>query len=258
MSPERRWQIRDSGTRVIACAVHSGDEVRTEILDRLLLSDDDRRREEDPATDRIADVGTSLVTVSISRFEVDFNRARASAVYRAPADAWGLDLWREPPTEAQVARSLELYDAFYSDLDTLIEGAIAAHGSFVVLDVHSYNHRRGGPEAAAADPLTDPEVNLGTRDIDRERWGRVIDALALGLANAGHDVRENVKFQGGHLMQHVNGAYGEYGCAIAIEFKKTFMDEWTGAVDALATERARASLAACVPALEISLAEGRP
>jgi hypothetical protein len=46
------------------------------------------------------------------------------------------------------------------------------------------------------------------------------------------DVRENVAFQGkGQQTRFVHERYPRKGCAIALEFKKFFMDEWTGEFD---------------------------
>jgi hypothetical protein len=46
------------------------------------------------------------------------------------------------------------------------------------------------------------------------------------------DVRENIAFEGrGEQTRFVHEHYPEHGCAIAIEFKKFFMDEWTGRPD---------------------------
>jgi hypothetical protein len=45
------------------------------------------------------------------------------------------------------------------------------------------------------------------------------------------DVRENVKFQGGNFSRWIHGKFPGTGCALAIEFKKFFMDEWTGKRD---------------------------
>jgi hypothetical protein len=46
------------------------------------------------------------------------------------------------------------------------------------------------------------------------------------------DVRENIAFQGkGELTRFVHARHPDAGCAIAIEFKKFFMDEWTGVPD---------------------------
>jgi len=46
------------------------------------------------------------------------------------------------------------------------------------------------------------------------------------------DVRENVAFQGkGEQTRFVHDRYPGRGCAIALEFKKFFMDEWSGVPD---------------------------
>jgi hypothetical protein len=43
------------------------------------------------------------------------------------------------------------------------------------------------------------------------------------------DVRENVAFQGkGEQTRFIHERYPGQACAIALEFKKFFMDEWTG------------------------------
>ena len=42
------------------------------------------------------------------------------------------------------------------------------------------------------------------------------------------DVRENIRFKGGHLAKWVHENFPTSGCCLAIEFKKFFMDEWTG------------------------------
>jgi hypothetical protein len=52
----------------------------------------------------------------------------------------------------------------------------------------------------------------------------VIDGAAL-------DVRENVRFEGRQVAAWVHENYGETACALAIELKKIFVDEWSGEVD---------------------------
>lgn len=238
---------------VIATAIHAGHHMRPDVAARCALDDATRLREEDPFTDRLLEVATLQVVAHRSRFEVDLNRPREQAVYRVPDDAWGLDVWREPLDDEQVEHSLQVYDAFYAELARRLD-ELAARGPFVVLDVHSYNHRRDGPDAPPAPAASNPEVNVGTGSLDRPRWGRVVDRFVeeLGRRTAlGRllDVRENVRFRGGELTRWVHQRYGERGCALAIEFKKTFMDEWTGAVDDRHLEELRQGLAAIVPAL---------
>ena len=216
-------------------AVHAGHELRPAALARIALDDGLRRREEDPFTDRLTTAGGTPVVVHRSRFEVDLNRSRDGAVYTTPDTAWGLEVWREPLPPSELERSLALYDTFYNTLAARLDD-LARQGPFVVLDLHSYNHRRDGAHAPPAPTEGNPEVNVGTGSLDRAHWAPVVESFMEHLARrevAGHrlDVRENVRFEGGHLSGWVHERYDGLGCALAIEFKKVFMNEWTGEPD---------------------------
>jgi N-formylglutamate deformylase len=222
---------------VLTTAIHAGHRLRAEIADRIYLDEEVRFREEDPFTDRIAAIGVPSVAVRRSRFEVDLNRRRDGAVYRSPDMAWGLELWHTPLTEDEVERSLDLYDRFYEQLAARLDRVVQQGRQFLVLDVHSYNHRRDGADAPPGPPEANPEVNVGTGSLDRSRWTELVETfmgVLGGQVVGGHelDVRENVRFEGGHLSRWVNERYAGHGCALALEFKKCFMDEWTGEVDA--------------------------
>jgi N-formylglutamate deformylase len=248
----------DSHVPLVATAIHAGHDLRPAVASRLALDDATRLREEDPFTDRLVGVGGSTVVVHRSRFEVDLNRPRESAIYLAPEDAWDLELWDEAPPYDEVERSLALYDAFYAELETRLD-RMARSGPFLVLDVHSYNHRRDGVDAPPAPPAETPEVNVGTGSLDREHWGRVVERFVDDLGRqrvCGRrlDVRENVRFLGGELSRWVHRHYGDRGVALAIEFKKVFMDEWTGALDLRHLGELRRALAAVVPAVLEELA----
>jgi len=173
-----------------------------------------------------------------SRFEVDLNRPRDGAVYRRPEDAWGLNLWRRPLDDDETARSLAGHDAFYSALAAILDRIEANFGGFVVYDLHTYNHRRGGPDAPPADQEGHPHVNLGSGSMDRRRWSGLVDRFIEDLRGVSLrggptrlDVRENVCFRGGYLSRWVHEHYPKTGCALAVEVKKFFMDEHTGEVD---------------------------
>jgi len=251
------WSITETAAPVVATSIHAGHDLRPTVDSRTALDDATRLREEDPFTDYLTSVGGSRVVVHRSRFEVDLNRPRDAAVYQTPEDAWQLELWREPLPAEEIERSRDLYDEFYSEFGRRLD-VLADHGPFVVLDLHSYNHRRDGADGPAAPEATNPEVNVGTGALDRERWSRVVDRFLAALAAQtarGHrlDVRENVRFRGGELCRWVNRRYEGRGCALAIEFKKVFMDEWTGEVDERHLEDLRGALAAVIPELLESL-----
>jgi N-formylglutamate amidohydrolase len=243
---------------IVATAIHDGHALRAECLACIGLDEATRFREEDPYTARIAAVVPTRLIATRSRFEVDLNRPRASAVYRCAADAWGLEVWRAPPTDEAVARSLADYDAFYATLERVLRQRERRHGRFVVLDIHSYNHRRDGADGPVADPAGNPEINVGTGTVDRARWGGLVDRFCADLVAASPpgrrlDVRENIKFQGGWMSQWIHRTFPETGCALAIELKKTFMDEWTGAVDEGRLAELARAVAATLPGLVESL-----
>src|SRR5688572_6681758 len=101
---------------LIATAIHDGHALRDELAPLVSLDEATRSREEDPHTGRIARVVPTHLIAKHSRFEVDLNRPRASAVYATPEDAWGLHVWRASLTDEVIERSLGAYDAFYARL----------------------------------------------------------------------------------------------------------------------------------------------
>lgn len=246
------WTIVEDGGPIVATAIHAGSEVRAEVLREMAIRRRQRLVEEDPYTDQLTDVaGTSLV-VHRSRFEVDMNRARERAIYRTPGDAWGLKVWRAPLPTAVRQRSLRVYDRFYADLFGVLARAGAGGRPFVVLDLHSYNHRRGGPDAPPADGAGNPEINVGTGSVDRERWGGLVDRFMADLRTADVggrplDVRENVRFRGGHLSRWVHATFPGQGCCLAVEVKKFFMDELTGELDEPTWANVHDAVAASIP-----------
>lgn len=203
----------------------------------MALPESERLREEDPFTgETVLDVSTHVIAHR-SRFEFDLNRAPDSAVYRHPDQSWGLKVWREDPDDEFVGRSLAIHAEYYRTLGSLLDGVAMRHERFALIDVHSYNHRRDGPEAAPAPQEKAPDINIGTFSMPRDHWAFLIDPLIEALRRYDFngrklDVRENVAFEGkGAQTRFVHERYPLRGCAIAFEFKKFFMDEWTGEPD---------------------------
>ncbi len=234
---ERWWTVQRGAGPVIATAIHDGNGLRPEVAAAMKLPDLDRLREEDPFTaSTILDVPNHVIA-HVSRFEYDLNRGPDIAVYETLDQAWGLDVWHAPPDPALVRRSLDLHAAYYRMLGQLLDEVAAAHERFVLIDVHSYNHRRDGPDGAPTDPCKAPDVNIGTFSMPREHWAGVVDPLIeamRGFEFNGRrlDVRENIAFEGkGEQTRFVHDRYPMRGCAIALEFKKFFMDEWSGEPD---------------------------
>jgi len=227
------WDLIEGQQPIAATAIHDGHELRDDASRLTALTSDERLREEDPGTSVFASVAGTQIVVRRSRFEVDLNRPRDAAVYVVPEDAWGLGLWTVKPDKDFIEKSLAEYDAFYAEAHRVFSDMETRFGRFVVFDMHSYNHRRNGPEGAAEDPSSNPEINVGTGSLDRERWGPLVDRFMGDVAGFEYlgrhlDVRENVRFRGGHFSAWVHENFPDSACCLAIEFKKTFMDEWTG------------------------------
>ncbi len=239
---------------IVVTAIHDGHAVRPELLSIMEIDEADRLKEEDPFTGLWTDVGDVRVIVKRSRFEVDVNRLREKAVYLTSQDAWGLEVWATPPSPAELRVSLEHYDAFYSSMGALFSKLEREFGAFVVLDLHTYNHIRSGPGGPADDPRGAPEVNVGTGNTDREHWASLIERFMNELSGFDFggrhlDVRENVKFTGGHFSRWIHDRFPKTSCVLAIEFKKFFMDEWTGKPDRAMLSLIREALKATIPGL---------
>ncbi len=226
---------------IIAAAIHNGHDTRRDVDKHLLIDEMQQLREEDPVTGEWTQIAKTQIVGLRSRFEVDLNRPRDKAVYETPADAWGLEVWDCPPDEKMINASLKEYDEFYADTKELLEEMVDEFGKVVVYDLHTYNHLRDGCDTLPAEPRLNPEVNVGTGTMDREFWAPVVDQLIADLRNYDFhgrhlDVRENVKFRGGYFCQWIHETFPQQVCAIAIEFKKFFMNEWNGEVDAREVE----------------------
>lgn len=238
VSTQRWWTVQHGPGPVVATAIHNGHDLRPEVARAIALGDSERLREEDPFTgESVRDVPVHIVAHR-SRFEFDLNRVSEGAVYRTPEQCWGLKVWNDGELEEQIARrSLVIHAEYYRMLAQLLDGIAERHERFLLIDVHSYNHRRDGPDAAPTPPEEAPEINIGTFSMPREQWSFLLDPLmeemrTFDFNGRNLDVRENVAFQGkGEQTRFVHQRYPGRGCAIALEFKKVFMDEWTGVPD---------------------------
>jgi N-formylglutamate amidohydrolase len=234
MTNERgRWTFIDGGGPLVMTAIHDGQELSDRVMQGMALSAGQRLQEEDPFTGKWAEVSPTHIIAHRSRFEVDLNRPRERALYVEPADAWGLKVWKEPPHERLILWCTEEYNEFYRQARQFLDAIANREDYFVVLDLHSYCHRRGGADAPFDSQIKNPDINIGTGSLDQSLWRPIADHLISELRSCDTlgrvlDVRENVKFLGGNFSQWINAEYNGRGCAIALEFKKFFMNEWTG------------------------------
>ena len=234
-TPERpRWDVQRRGGPVLATAVHAGHAIRDELRPYLAISEGDQRREEDPMTGIWSTVGDDAFRNYTSRFQCDLNRAREKAIYETPEDSWGLKVWESQPPDEMKARSLAVWDRFYETMATWIEGLIAENGRVLLMDIHSYNHRREGPDGPEAAQADNPDIDLGVTTLDPDKFGGLLEEFegaltASPVQGRTLDVRRNVRYpDGGHWPEWVFANYGEDVASITLEVKKFYMDEWSG------------------------------
>jgi N-formylglutamate deformylase len=255
------WQIIDGKGPVIATAIHNGHFIPFEEQGGVALSPLERLREEDPYTEEWTRIVPTQVVGNLSRFWVDLNRPKAKAAYLNPEDAWGLTVWKEKQEDRLIEMRLASHDQFYVSMRTLLSKKQQEYGHFVILDFHSYNHRRGGPDAPYDNPKLNPEINIGTGTmLDRQAWERIIkrfvqDMKAFNFQGRSLDIGENVKFQGGYFPEWVHKNFHNSGCVLSVEVKKFFMDEWTGEVNRTHLDLIKKMLSTTVPGILAELHE---
>lgn len=223
------FEIENLATPLIATAIHDGHFIREELRPFMLLNEQERAKEEDPYTAfMITDLPVTKIKVSSSRFQLDLNRFIEKAIYEKPEDAWGLNVWESLP-DAEKTKLRSDYDNFYDSVKHLLDETINIHGYALILDVHTYNHRRDNA-FTEADIDGNPEINTGTF-YNNPKWKELCSDYTQFLTSQDFDARENIKFKGGAFAQWMINNYGDKICVLSVEFKKTFMDEWTGVAD---------------------------
>lgn len=244
--------LKDLSKPLLVMAIHNGHLVMRDSQPHLSIDEFRRLHEEDPYTEFLADIASNTIVNYSSRFEVDINRPRDRSIYKQPDWAWGLKVWQENVPEKVYRRIYKNYDDFYGWLKQITDTLIDRHGYFLVYDIHTYNHKRQGPAGPEANPAENPEINIGTGKWGTGNWRSVSAKFCQMLSDYKHlgrslDVRENIKFKGGFLSDWVHKNYGNKAFVLAIEFKKFFMDEWSGAVDIMQLKELKKAIAGTVP-----------
>ena len=243
---------------ILVTAIHAGHGLRKELCGIMQLDEATRLREEDPFTDTWICIADNYILPQRSRFEVDLNRERDKAVYLSSKDAWGLPVWKSPLDKEMIKHSLDEYDAFYLQLGIFLDEMKDKYEHFAVYDLHTYNYRRGGPDAPPDDPKQNPEINIGTGTMDRNYWAPVVDSFIRQLREFNFlerqlEVHENIKFKGGYFPRWIHQHYPESACVLSIEIKKFFMDEWSGMGDPVQIQALRQALSSTLPAVKNAL-----
>lgn len=212
----------ESHTPAICTAIHAGHKFRPKLEGICLLNEGERLYEEDPYTDQLIQAMPITLVAQDSRYEYDLNRPIANCLYKT---AWGKEVWAKKLSLKERNISIKKHQAFYRVLDALVSFIEQRFGAALIFDVHSYNFLRQAEGS--------PTFNLGTEQIDKERWQSVVDLSLSKLSkiefpNLPVESKENGVFHGrGYLIAHINSRF-QNSLVLPLEVKKIFMDEMTG------------------------------
>jgi hypothetical protein len=211
--------------------MHSGHRVRSELLNLLAVDEADRFREEDPFMDRFISELPIRIYGRDSRFEYDLNRNPYRAIYEFDRPEWGLKVWNQGIPEEDRIHSLRKHREFHELLELVCRYLLHQNRHALIFDLHAYCYQREKRRAWYEDKR--PEINIGTGAVNREIFEPAISCFTSNLRRTrinGHPLRisENEIFLGGYLSRHLSRIYHEHLLVLALEYKKIFMNEWTG------------------------------
>lgn len=212
-------------------AIHAGNRIRYDLQDVVAVSPADKYREEDPGTEKFIKDFPIQIIARDSRFEYDLNRSSDRAVYLTPDMAWGLKVWKRPLTQNEINISLAKHNEFHQLIDIVVEYLLQQNKYAIIFDSHSYCYQREERLPWYGDKK--PVINLGTEPINQTIFGEMIKNFIghLGKISINErllSVAENEIFKGGYLTRRLCAQHHDQFIVFAIEFKKIFMNEWTG------------------------------
>jgi hypothetical protein len=129
-------------------------------------------------------------------------------------------------TDDQKNESLEKHRHFYRIAVALAKKLQVLHGSCLFYDMHSYNHIR-------REESDTPAFNIGTEQLDKKRWGDVINhwnnnLSEIEMPNTTMRSALDEVYYGPGNQATVMKPFAENVLVLPTELKKTFMDELSG------------------------------
>lgn len=210
----------DAYVPYVCSAIHDGHQFRRELWDKCTHTEYDRWFEEDPCTKEFVKTHPIVIAGCDSRFEYDLNRDPDNAIFD---DAWGKKLWKERLTTEQRNKSLEKHATFYTVVHALITKLEEKFKDVIVYDMHSYNWKRWDREV--------PVINLGTTNIDTQRYGTFIESWRISLSQLDipgvpetTSLENNTFFGKGYFLKFITKNFRNT-LVLATEFKKIYCDE---------------------------------
>ena len=239
------WDVQRGAGPLIAVAVHAGHDLRPEVAAAMALPEPDRLREEDPYTDAWTAVAPTRVVVHRSRFEIDLNRPRDKAVYQSRRGRVGpgrVGRCSPPRPRRGVPRALRRVLRAARRARRRRDRRSGRRGGPRLPLLQPPPRRPGRPTRAARGQPGDQRRHRhrGPRPLGPRGGGLQRRAARPGPGRARERALPRRPPQ--PPRQHAEAAPSP----LALEFKKTWMDEWTGERDGAHQARLVAALDAAV------------
>ncbi len=229
-SGEFAYQL-DFSLPFIAVAIHAGHHVREELIPFMALDSNQRKFEEDTATDlMIKDLGNAVWALE-SRAVYDLNRSKDIALPLTPEKFWGTQVYKSMPTPETNQKSLENYESFYKFMENSVASMLNRFGICIIYDIHSYNISRQQTKGIKSPPV----FNLGTALLDKSKWKKAIKLWleqlgSVSLPGIKTSVAENHVFSGRAEFCRRICSLDQRILVLPTEISKVYMDEKKGIV----------------------------
>ncbi len=222
---------------VVCTAIHTGHELREDLLKHCQLTKEERDTHEARLTDELIASQPITLTCLDSRLEYDLDCPKAlSTSYKLTTKQ---KLWDKPLTTKQRSLSHYKHDAFFQIYSALITKLESQFGKVIVFDIKAYT-------PLETDKLA-PLFDIATAQIDMSRWQSVVNKFHAELKkssvpNIDTSADLNAVNRGmGYLTTHTN-AHFDRTLVLSTQIKKVYLDANNGDVFPLVVDALKLGL----------------
>ncbi len=177
--------------------VHSGHWMPEKIEKKLLLTEKQRKKEEDIGIERIyghlvLKKGGIWIDNKLSRFAIDYNRPVERAIYFKGSEIWvKKDIWKKELNRWDINYLHRCYEDFFFTLSEIVN----AYKFNIIFDGHSM---RDGPDRS--------EISFGTKHIPRF-YMPIVKGMQKKLNKLGYNTFLNKPYHGGFILEWLNDKF---------------------------------------------------
>ncbi|MDH5717280.1 MAG: flavohemoglobin expression-modulating QEGLA motif protein [Spirochaetia bacterium] len=218
----------------LCAAVHSGQNIREDLLHLCLLTPEERRLSEDTCIDKLISSLPAVIISRDSRYEYDIDIEPKNCIYETDLNK---KIWSRPLTEKERTASIEKQAVFYKILNALVSVIKEKFGSCLLIGLHSNNTQI----------KIDSLFSIGISQRIQKRGYNVLEFFEkklkeIDLPNITTTVsKDNALISNSYLVSYVNENLAKT-TLLLLKVKKVYMDEKTGTLFPLVIESLRHGL----------------